>query len=349
VMQVNAMLGRGSIIQIPLWHSGFWVTIKAPTEGRLLEMWQRMAEEKIMFGRQTHGLAFANHSVYTAGALVDLVIEHIYEHTIKDVGVNELRDLISTLDLNILAWGMACAIWPRGYQYTRSVLDADGQEKKVIKEKLNVGYLNWTDNTSLDDYQRSHMAQRSTGSMSLIAIDTYKTHFTRGQAKTFDLSPEIVVELSVPNITQYLEMGQSWVNETVAMVTGAFTDETDLESRNRKILHHARATSMRQYRHWIKSFYFPTLGKGGMTMDEASTVTMQVDALSADDELRKKLYTLVRDYIDDSTVSIIATPMADPEEEKMELPRFTWLLQMDPISTFFTLLDQKVYQIQARP
>jgi len=345
VMQVNAMLGRGSIVQIPLWHSGFWITIKAPKEGRLLEMWQRMAEEKIMLGRVTHGLAFANHAVFTASNLIDLVVEHIYEHTVKDVSNTELREMISTLDVNTLAWGMACAIWPRGFQYTRSILDPKGQVLETIKEKLNVAYLHFVDTASIDDYQRNHMANRSVQSMSKIAIDTYRERFTRGKPKTYELAPNVLVTLAVPNINDYVNAGQAWVNETVAMINGAFTDEEDQDARNTKILDQARATSMRQYRHWVKAFEFPSLGK---TMEDPETITMECDSLSGDDELRKRFFEVVREFISESTIAIIATPLASNVEKERTTPRFPWLLQMDPISTFFTLLDQKVYQIRQR-
>lgn len=345
VMQVNAALGRGSIVQIPLWHSGFWITIKAPTEGRLLEMWQRMAEDKIMLGRVTHGLAFANHAVFTAANLIDMVVEHIYEHSVKDVSNAELRGMISTLDVNILAWGMACAIWPRGFQYTRSVLDGKGQKFTTIKEKLNVAYLHWLDTTAVDEYQRNHMAQRSSFSMGKVAVDTYREHFTRGKPKTYELSPEVHVTLAVPNVNEFLTAGQAWVNETVATITSAFTEEDNIDARNKKILDQARATSMRQYRHWIQAYEFPLMEK---RMIDPATITMECDSLSGDDAIRNKFFKVVREYIEESTVAVIATPLANNVEKERTTSRFPWLLQMDPISTFFTLLDQKVYQIQQR-
>lgn len=350
VLQVQAMLSMGGLVSIPLWHSGFWITLKTPDEGRLLELHQRMAEDKILFGRVTHGLAFANHSVYTNGALIDLAMEHLYEHTVQDVtDTAMLRSMISQLDINMIAWGLACAIWPRGFQYSRSILDKAGKELRVVKEKLNVGYLQWVDLKSLDDYQRNHMALRTAGSMSLIAINTYRERAVRGKTKTFALSDAVHVELSVPSINQHLEAGQAWVNEVVAAVNGVFTEEQDLNQRNRYILARARATTMRQYRHWVSAFEFPLMGENGKRMDDPETVTMQLDALSANTELRNAFFDKVREFIEDSTVSIIATPLVDDVEKERTKPRFPWLLQMDPVSTFFILLAQKVQQIQARP
>lgn len=347
VLRVNAMLGRGSIINIPLWHSGFWLTLKCPKETQLLDMHQRITEEKIQLGRITHGLAFANYTVFTAAALVDLAMECTYETSVKDVVSGaELRSLISTLDLNMIAWGMACAIWPRGFQYTRSLLDENGQKTSTVQEKLNVGSLLWVDENSINDWQRGHMASRSTGSMTKDSIKIYREHFTRGKSKSYALNEHISMTLRVPTLEQFLTAGQNWVNETVASVNASFTQETSLAQRNKLILERGKATSLRQYVHWIEEFTFPTIDK--KMVDEA-TIAEECSSLSSDDEIREKYYEIMREFINDSTIALIATPLADEKEKDQTSERFPWLLPLDPVSTFFTLLSQKVAQIQARP
>lgn len=347
VLRVNALLGRGSILQIPLWHTGIWITIKCPKETSLLDMYQRIMEEKIRFGRVTHGLAFANYTVFMAEALVALAMENVYETSVKDLtSGSELRSLIKAPDLNIIAWGLACAIWPRGFQYTRSLLDENGQKTETIQEKLNVGSLLWVDDTALNDWQRAHMASRVTGSMTKENIKLYQDHFVRGKTKTVALNDVIHMNLRVPTLEQFLNAGQLWINETVAGINAAFTEEANLDQRNKLILSRGKATSLRQYVHWIDSFEFPTIEK---RMEDEATISEECSALSADDDIREKYYDLMRDYINESTIAIIATPLANDREKPQALPQFPWLLPIDPISTFFTLLSQKAVQIQMRP
>ncbi len=347
ILRVNALLGRGSIIQIPLWHSGFWITFKCPKETQLQDMHQRMADEKIKFGRITHGLAFANYTVFSAAALVDLAMECTYETSVKDLTSGaDLRSMISSLDLNTIAWGMACAIWPRGFQYTRSLLDESGQKTNTIQEKLNVGSLLWVDDNSIDDWQRGHMANRTSSSMTKEAVKIYREHFTRGKSKSYSLDDKISMTLRVPSLDQFLNAGQLWVNETVAGVNAAFTQETSQAQRNQMILNRGKATSLRQYVHWVESFEFPTLNK---VMDDEPTIAEECSSLSGDDVIREKYYEVMREFINDSTIAIIATPLANDEEKKQTSEKFPWLLPLDPISTFFILLSQKVAQIQQRP
>lgn len=347
VLRANALMGRGSIVQIPLWNSGFWLTLRNPSEARLLEMWHRMAEEKIKYGRLTHGLAFANHSVFTVGACMDLAFDCLYETSIKDVeNISELRSMIDQRDIPTIAWGLACAIWPRGFQYARSVLDENGQELKVIKELLNVGYLQWVDTSSINDWQATHMLNRVAGTMSKQTVGMYRDHFVRGKAKSFALSDTLTVTLKAPNYDGYLKSGSTWIHNIVKMVDQAFSLENDQKTRNEHVIERGKATSVRQYAHWIESFDFPTIDK---KMVDEETIAAQCDELSSDDKVREKFFEVVEAFINDSTVSIIATPIVDNSERKREKPNFPWLLPMDPVSSFFTLLDQKVMQIRQRP
>ena len=50
LMKVRSIVGRGTLVQIPLWRSGFWITIESPSEAEWIELNRRIGEEKIMFG-----------------------------------------------------------------------------------------------------------------------------------------------------------------------------------------------------------------------------------------------------------------------------------------------------------
>lgn len=58
VLQVRALLGLGSTIQVPLWHSGFHLTIKAPSEIAQLELNRRLMDEKVITSRSPPRWAF---------------------------------------------------------------------------------------------------------------------------------------------------------------------------------------------------------------------------------------------------------------------------------------------------
>lgn len=347
ILRVNALLGRGAIMSIPLWHSGFYVTLRQPSETELLDAFQRITENQIMLGRITNGLAFANHAVFDNGIIFDLAMQCLYETSVKDLTtVDQIRKAIKAPDIHMLAWGLACVLYPKGFQYERSIIDPLGKATKVVKEKLNLGACLYTDRSALNDWQVTHMAQRSTGSMMYAQVELYQSHFVRGKEQTVAINDDLSITLKVPTVDEYLNAGHLWVDEMAAAVNKAFTQEVEPSKRNALILDRARATSMRQYVHWIKSFDFPKKEKSMVDLD---TLAGTCNSLSGDNEIRTKYYEVMKDYINQSTVSIIAVPQVHKDESTQTLPRFENIIPLDPINVFFSLLFQKIQQIRMRP
>lgn len=340
VLRVRALLNMGSIVQIPLWHSGFWLSLKAPSEGDMLELNRRLMDEKVSLGRTTYGLAYANTSVFFVAAIMDFAMTHYYDSSLKDNSQANVRSKISSLDIPLIAWGLACVIWPRGFQYARAVID--GEVNRTIKERLNVGKLLWTDVSSLTPWQVSHMAQRSGNTMTNEAVQRYRDEFTRGKGRTIELRDNLKVTVAVPSMDDYLASGQKWVNNIVRMVDAALAVPPDSNERDTIIYDHGKATNMRQYRHWVES-----IEVGTNVIEDEETLDQTIDVLSADDDIRAKYFQGIRDYMEDSTIALIAVPAAT-EQEESGMPRFPHLLPLDAVSTFFTLLVQKIAQIQNR-
>lgn len=341
LFRVRSMLGRGGLITIPLWHSGFWVTIKTPSDSALLELKRRLVEEKIALGRSTQALAFSNTQSYTTGWILDLVIEHLYETTLKDS--SDLRKMILSTDLPVLFWGLACAIWPKGFQYARAALDPKGlAEKKLITGLINVSKLMWVDNKALTAWQKSHMSNRVPGTVSADQIERYRNEFVMSKGRQIELNENLKINLQVPSSQAYVQSGHNWISNLVMIVDSTFTsDRDDPESRNRSIAEHAKATMIRQYGHWVQSILVDN-----SEIDDEETITSILDSLSEDDDIRKSFLAAVNKFIDDVTIAVIAIPEAS--EKESGLPRFPRLIPLDVVGTFFILLMQRVNRITTR-
>jgi len=342
VLRVRALTGLGSVIMVPLWHSGFWITLKAPTESAMLELNRRLTEEKIQLGRATYGLAFANTSVFFAGWLIDFALSHVYDTSLKPDVATDLRSRISTLDIPLVIWGLSCSIWPSGFPYARAVLDQTTHQNKIIKEKINIGKILWVDNSSLSAWQISHMAQRHGSTMTADSLERYKSEFVRGKGRSIELTPSMSMTLRVPNIDQYLVSGQKWVNNIVSMVDRAMGAPPDENTRDTYIMDQGKATNMRQFSHFVES-----LEAGGDLIEDVETLEQTFDVLSSSDDIREKFFKGVKEFIEDSTMAIVAIPVTE-DQEKSDLPRFPHLLPIDVMSVFFTQLVYKTTQIQDR-
>lgn len=345
VMRVRSILGLGGIVSIPLWHSGFWITLSTPQEGALIELQRRLQEEKIELGRETFGLVFSNEQSYTNSFLLDFVIEHVYEYSARVDSANDLRPLIKIQDLNILFWGLACLVWPRGFDYVRSLTTKEGIENHdTISAKINVGKLMWVDNASFDERQRAHMLNRQRGQMTVEKIKDYQTNFiptlAGGRRITIREGLEMVIDST--DVDNYIRDGAQWINGIVQTVDSTFTQAAPTEAeRNRMISTHSRASKLRNYGAWVKSVIVD-----GTENTEREDVASLLDVLSVDEEIATFVEGEITKFIDDATRAIIAIPETSGKETG--LPRFPNLIPIDVLNTFFTLLAQRVNIISRR-
>jgi hypothetical protein len=342
VLRIRAQVGLGHVIQVPLWHSGFWVSVKAPSDSAMIELNRRLLDEKVVVGRTTNGLAFANTSSYISQVLLDFVMDYIYDTTLQEKDKNVIRSMIQSHDLPLLEWGLACAVWPRGFQYARPYIDPINSAEKIIKGKLMVSKLVWTDTKAFTSWQVGHMANKVSGSMSTEMVKRYRSEFTIGQARRIDLASNLAITLKVPNVVDYVNAGTRWVAEITQTVDAAFAEPPEDNRRANLIVQHGQATAMRQYTHWVEAIH-----SGNASIVDSETIENVLNDLSADDDIRTKFFDEVRKYIDDTTIALIGTPAAEHEKADT-LPRFPHVLPMNVEHTFFTLLEQKVMRISQR-
>ena len=343
IMRVRHLVGLGSIIQIPLYHSGFWITFKAPSEGAFLELSRRLSEDKIALGRQTYGLAFANTSSFFASQIIGFALAHIHDTTLRpDIDSSEMRGMISSLDIPVIAWGIACVEWPQGFLYARALLGQEEDPNAVIRERLNLRKLLWTDVSALTKWQIAHMADRHGNPMTRESVQRYKNDFTRGKGRDVELAPGLSMTLRVPTMDQYLTSGTKWINDIEMMVNQAFGLAQDPGVRDQYMINQGKATNMRQFAHFIEY-----ISVGDKRISDVETIENMFNELTASDEVRANYFTGIRKFTEDATMTIVAIPISD-ENDKAELPRFPHLLPLDVLSVFFTLLVQKVDQIEKR-
>ena len=345
VLRMRSLMGLGGVLSIPLWHSGFWITLSAPNDGALIELQRRLQEEKIELGRETFGLVFSNEESYINGWVLDFCMDHLYDHNVRVDNNNDLRPLIKIQDLNILFWGMACLIWPRGFDYVRSLTTQAGIENTTtISAKINLGKLMWVDNASFDEKHRAHMASRQRNKLTVESILEYQNTFipTLAGGRRVEICPGVAVLVASTDVVNYIADGENWIAGIVQTIDSAYTQAGPNEKdRNRMISVHARASRLRNYGAWIKAVIIDEHEN-----TERDTITKMLDIWSADETIADLITDSVTKFIDDSTRALIAIPETSGKD--MGLPRFPHLIPLDVVNTFFTLLAQRVAIISRR-
>lgn len=346
-IHVRDRLKLGAIINIPLWHSGFWIRIKAPADGELLELYREITAEKVTLGRATYGLLFSNNTSYSSRALLDFCLQNKYDASINLPEDQDLRDHISTLDLPILFWGLACSIWPNGFQYMRSCVSDPEKCQHVIKETLNLSKLLFVNKEQLTSKQIMHMTKRDRGSMSMESVKNYLDEFAKGRPRISKLSEDVTVTLKVPSAREHIEAGHRWISSIEENYGKSLT--LDEKRRDNYLITQGKASVMRQYAHFVSQ-----VDVDGAPIDDQETIEGVLTDLTSSDEVRNKFLEEAAKYIDESCIALIAIPTFKcPSCGGEQVPaksahRHPELIPIDVSNVFFSLAVQRIRKIEAR-
>ena len=348
IMRLRAKMGLGMIVRVPLWHTGIWVTLKAPSEKALLELDRRIGNEKVTMGRLSNGLIFSSTSVYIKSYLVNFALAHIYEATVKYTKVDDLKSMILTTDIPTLIWGLLCTIYPQGYPYRQPCAADPSKCQHVVEELIAINKLLFTDDRALTEKQRQHMTYRNK-KYSKSDIELYQAEHGYQSGRTLTLSDDLVIELRVSTVGEYEQSGISWVDGIVHDIDQSFGGTLSGADRNEYIIERAQVTALRQYAHYVNKI---TMNNGQDVIDDKETIADALAEISNDDTIFAKFFDGVGKFIDSSTISMIALPRVDcPACGKDMTPDETkhpYLVPLDIENLFFTLVGQRINKALSR-
>lgn len=357
VMRIISHLGLGSVMQIPLWHSGIWVTFKPPSESELVELYRRLNQRKIQFGRYTSGLVFSNLSVYFTDEIVDFAIAHIFDLSTKtpDITIDNVKQHIVSQDIPSLIWGLLCSIYPKGFRYRRACIADPLKCTHIVEETIDLTKLQWTNTKALTDWQKNFMSSRQPKFRSLEEIQRYKTESKSIQKTRFSLddNEDIFVNIKNPSLSEYIDAGHRWIGEIVNAVESVLNVDVSDNEREELIVRHGQSTTLRQYAHWIESIDY-----GSNVVNDQETIENTLNILSADEKIRNKILQNIVKYINQSTMAVIGIPVYTcpacgqsqefEKQSEITLPNFTNIIPIDPGLVFFGLIVQRIAKIATR-
>lgn len=347
-LRIRAVLSSGNRVRVPLWHTGIWITIKAPTEAALLELDQRIANQKVELGRLSSGLVYSSTNVYIAEALIDFIIEHISETSYQGE-IAELRTLILQPDYQQMVWGLLCAIYVDGYIYQQPCMVNPFKCLHVETARLNFGKMSFVNDAVFTDFQRQHMRKRKAGSQSKLDVERYISEHKFNKKAVVKLHENLLMELKVPTLDEYIQAGHDWIDDTVRSVEDVFGKEGNEDERNAQIRRHANMTILRQYAHWVRMI---TIKDQDLHVEDKDTIQDVLSDLTSDDEIFKAFFDGIKDYIDNIVVNIHGIPKypcpSCGEEPSPEILKHPMIFPIDLPEAFFILVVQRIRRILVR-
>ena len=314
-LRFRSLLSVGNPVQIPLWHSGIWVTIKPPTQTDIINLQVALASSEIELGRDTNTLVYSNYSVVFTRIITEFIMRHLDMHTLKIDDGSDLREHISLHDYYPLVLGMLSCMYPKGLHVVKACsnnLKIDANKKPMCSfvgtADLDPNKLLWVDRTALSQRMLSHMANRLERSMSVDAVDEYKSGLTPTQDKEYTLQTdngsEFKITFGIPNLKDYITNGERWVNNIIKKAESIFTDTDGVTEKNQKVDDLTMASVLGIYNMYVKQI---TMNETSVVKD-LDSITEILSIMSTDDKAFEGFLKSIEEYITSSSVAIVATP-----------------------------------------
>lgn len=347
-MQYERKAGVGINKDVPLYHSGIWLRFYTPPAPAQAAIQQAMGELKLELGRITKGLAFSNTSHALMSLALDACLQAVVRASVHYGTPSDLKAKISILDAPAILWGVACTIWPQGYDYAHPCTVDPTVCQHIQYERLNLQRMFWTDNTALTDYQRKIMSRRLSGNLTTDEeLAKYVSAHVRGGTRDYWMANGIGVRVRAPDIQTYEEAGNAWIDGIVEMTQSAFNEPPHGINRNQYITRIGQRTSASQYRGWVVANLERDEDDEIIVDTEEELLTITLDTLFSSDEYLEAFLGHMKSYIDDTVISTVAIdtydcPACSKSINQKPSKYFPHLVQIDVLMVFFTLIDRKL-------
>lgn len=324
-------LSIGDIIQVPLWHSGFWVAIKPPTLTELIQLQISLVENEVELGRDTNTLIYSNYQVVFTRILVEFVIKHIAECSLELTADDDIRDYISVNDYFPLILALTATIHPKGVTVYRSCVNASILDKNdkplcdyMVSAICDPKKLLWVDKSIFKNpYIKSHMSNRGSDKVKKDAVKEYVNQLGKKLDKeitlTADNGKQVVVTLATPSLKKYIVDGEKWITNIISSATDVYTEDDTKETKYRKLYQMLYKSIMGIYNSYVKELKIIEEDGSEVKTQGSADIDEILSILSIDESLYTNFIKEVSKFVNETTIAIVGTPIYKcPKCEKVQ-------------------------------
>lgn len=364
IAKATAFTSVGAVLTFPLPHSMIWLTVKAPSDGQLLELERRINNERAIIGRRSLGRVFSQADVITKGMVLDLIFRLVVQSTYPSDDPAELRKAILQTDTELLIANFAASIYPNGYPLVRPCLADPGKCNEIAKGRVSIPKMIRYNNNAFTQEQRRFLTRRVTRA-NPVELEGARAQFPQSQkanaaftrttrVRGEEVSNQVIFTFRTPTIAEYLENGYLWINELETAADEAFGNKITMTQRDEHIDRSAESAALRQYSHWVGSIqYRDAQGQDAGRVEGREAIYETLERFSADETVADFFYKAIQDYIDSVTVAVVAIPSWDCPSCKKEQPTpegdFKHLIPIEASETFFTVQRRRSHTLDTRP
>lgn len=355
-------LGLGGLIQVPMWHSGFHITLKAIKETELADLMIRIANNHISLGRDTNTLIFSNYSVVLNRLVMEFVTRHIQSCTLDIPNINDVTKFIKIQDMQPIVNGLIQAIYLKGFNDVRTCINSLSIDKGTGKPNctfkmtslVDPKKLLWVDRRALTDKHMEHMLKRSPNSVTENEVLEYQSTLKVNKIKNVKVNTDngkvLTITLNSPYINEHITSGERWIKDVITLTEKLFTEDLDIEEKNIRVRKTSKMTLLSVYKHFIKAISL----EDGSTVDDESDIVDLLEIITVDKTAFKEILDGIKDYIDTNIIALVAIPnFKCPEcnalqNESSTNKTFKDLIPINVLELFFDLSTLKSSAVSER-
>lgn len=317
IARFYAFLGTGEVVQVPLWHSGFWVTLRPIKQKDFINLTIALSNNAIDLGRSTAALIYSNYSVVFTRIVTDFIVDNIVDTTIKLKPEDDIRTYIKTQDLYPLINGIISAMHPKGvkiYKACHNTFKFNKDNKPICdffaEATVDTKKLLWVDKKALTPKHLSHMSHKQPKSVSTSEVLEYQQSLEILKPKEVKIVVDkendswIKFTLSTPNLLDYVTVGEQWVTDLIKETEKLFTKEDSQETKTSIIEDMVGAVKSNIYNSYVKAMEF----SDGTRYNTTEEIIQMLDVVSSDLSVHNELIKEISDYLGNCAIAIIATP-----------------------------------------
>lgn len=349
ISKVQSLIGIGSYIRIPLWASGIWLTLKAPSISELLNLNIKLNELKQNAGRDTVGAIFSNRQALLLNDVTRFIVEHIYDCSIKNWTEVNLFEYILSVDLYPLIHAQATAIYPEGYPHEFPCIADPATCNRVTKVNLNLGKMLWTNRDMLSPEATAFMARAQRQQTTLEEVTKYQEAFHAHRVGTVEVSENIKLSLRIATAEEFIASAGRWISELTDLIADVATENASQAERQQLIRSHMFVVRLREYSHYIKRIVIVE-GEQESYVEEVNSIESVLTTLSDDVEIVEKVIEGVASFIESSVVTIVGLPnfacacgKAHRDEDQLSA-RHKRIVPVDTLEVFTKLMERRLSQ-----
>ena len=319
LLKLTKAAGLGSHIQVPLYHSGFWVTLRPLKDLEIVNLALDLSNELTRLSRSTLGTMHTLFNLPFIRTALDYLRNSIISTTIALDEEDDIFDYININDIYALLWGVAKSLYPKGLNVVipcknNNVVDPNTNLPKcTYKEHVHVDVerLLWIDRSKLTEDQIVHMAKRRPNSVTKEEVQEYVASLPTNEEINFTVIGEdetpIEITLHTPSINKFIDLGDYIVteleeqfNDVIRKSNINFKDTEKIEAAKEKIL---ATVYLKGYSHFIKQIKVEDA-----VLEDVSSIAEALEVINDSETMFKQVVDKLKDYLNRSLITTIGVP-----------------------------------------